>query len=351
MAEQDFSNPSLLKELAAVKTDVTMAKDALEKKATEIATAIEDNGIENAESLTANLEKWLPDEPDRIKWNMEDPEGQELTEQPELPAELEDLVGDLLEQEEDLFEDIEDMTGKYNMSGDKGIGWDAMDGPISNMNAQGVTGNQLPNKNEMSGRSGEGRQGRSSGEYVEDKSVGKGGRRTPTRLTADPFQKGRIDNQSKEPAGGATGGGKVSGAGAEGLEGPVPPEMKKEMQRLAGRQAQLIHRARKHQSRYSPADYRNFELEKTIKLMRGIHDDLQAGRYRNLLRIRDRVLGQLRQSDLLLTGRVHVATDSSAAMPKYLREMSAASEADTNDPAAYREALKQYYRRLSRMQE
>ncbi|OPX21963.1 MAG: hypothetical protein B1H04_05750, partial [Planctomycetales bacterium 4484_123] len=69
LAQQDFSKPSLLKELISVKTDVTMAKDALKKKATEIATAIEDNGIENAKTLTANIEKWLPDEPDRIKWN------------------------------------------------------------------------------------------------------------------------------------------------------------------------------------------------------------------------------------------------------------------------------------------
>jgi hypothetical protein len=217
------------------------------------------------------------------------------------------------------------------------------------MNAQGVTGNQLPNKNEMSGRSGEGRQGKSSGEYVEDKSVGKGGRRTPTRLTADPFQKGQIDNQSKEPAGGATGGGKVSGAGQEGLEGPVPPQMQKQMQRLAGRQAELIHRAEKHRARYSPTDYRNFELGRTIELMRRLHDDMKDHRYRNALRSRDRVMGSLRQTSLLLTGKVHVSTDTSASMPKYLREMSSTNDPDQNDPARYRQALRSYYRRLSEL--
>ncbi len=352
MARQDFSNPSLLKELASVKTDVTMAKDALEKKAVEIATAIEDNGIENAQSLTANIEKWLPDEPDRAKWKMEDPaDGHELTEQPELPDQLEDLVGDLLEEEEDLFEEMEDMTGNYNTSGDKGIGWDAMDGPISSMNAQGVTGNQLPNKNEMSGRSGEGRQGKSSGEYVEDKSVGKGGRRTPTRLTPDAYQKGQIDNQSKEPAGGATGGGKLSGAGAEGLEGPVPPEIKQQMQRLAGRQAELIHRAEKHRASYKPNDYRNFELGKTIQTLRRLHQDLKNNRYGNALRSKQQVLGQLRQTSLLLTGQVHVAEDTSQSMPKYLREMSTGTDPDPSDPAEYRKALKEYYQRLSEIQQ
>ncbi|MCD4669943.1 MAG: hypothetical protein K8S14_05815, partial [Actinomycetia bacterium] len=243
LAQQDFSNPVVMKELLSVKADITMAKDALKKKATEIATAMEDNGVENAESLTANLEKWLPDEPDRKKWAMEAPEEQENFEMPELPTELEDLVGDLLEQEEDIFDEMDDVTSKAMGSFDKGAGWDALDGPISSMNAQGVTGNQMPNSSEISGRSGEGRTGKSTGEFVEDKAVGKGGRRTPTRLTPEPFQKGQIDDKSTDPPGGATGGGKLSGSGAEGLEGPVPPALAKEMKRLAGKQASLINRA------------------------------------------------------------------------------------------------------------
>ncbi len=70
------------------------------------------------------------------------------------------------------------------------------------MNAQGVTGNQLPNTSEIGGGSGEGRTGKSTGEYVEDKAVGKGGRRTPTRLTPEPFQKGQVSDSSGEPGGG-----------------------------------------------------------------------------------------------------------------------------------------------------
>ena len=51
LAQQDFSNPVMLKELISVKTDVTMAKDALSaRRPTEIATALEDNGIENAKT-------------------------------------------------------------------------------------------------------------------------------------------------------------------------------------------------------------------------------------------------------------------------------------------------------------
>ncbi len=347
LAQQDFSNPLMLKELLAVKSDITMAKDALSKQATEIATAVEDNGIENAKTLTANIEKWLPDEPDRIKWSMEDPAGgQSNPEQANLPTELEDLVGDLLEQEEDLFEQMDDLASKYAMSGDKGIGWDALDGPISNMNAQGVTGNQLPNTNELQGRSGEGRTGKSSGEFVEDKAVGKGGRRTPTRLTPEPFSKGQVNDVSQDSPGGATGGGKISGSGEEGLEGPVPPPLAQEMKRLAGKQATLVNRAEKIRSRFEVSDNANFRLLQAITVMQRVQNDLEHNRYRNVLRTRDQAVGALRQTKLLLAGGVDVQTDASTALPKYLRD-DIADAMKGKLPEQYSTALEEYYRRLS----
>jgi len=346
LAQQDFSNPQMLKELVAVKTDVTMAKDALKKKATEIATAAEDSGVENAKSLTANLEKWLPDEPDRIKWAMEDPAGgQDNIEAANLPTELEDLVGDLLEQEEDLFEDMDDISSKATMSGDKGIGWDAMDGPISNMNAQGVTGNQLPNTNEMSGRSGEGRSGKSTGEFVEDKAVGKGGRRTPTRLTPEPFQKGQVNDTSTEPPGGSTGGGKISGAGAEGLEGPVPPPLAKEMQRLAKKQASLLNSAERIRTGFKVSDLSHFKLLQAMSLMDRVYNDLRNYRYQNVLRARHATIAALRDASNMKAGEIDISIDTSAGMPKYIRD-NIADAMKGKLPEEYREVLEQYYRRL-----
>lgn len=345
LAQQDFSSPSLLQELLAIRTDVTMARDALAKRAIEIATALEDNGIENAERLTANIEKWLPDVPDREQWVMEDPAEQMNIEMPELPTELEDLVGELLEQEEDLFEELDDVTGKYAMSGNEGVGWDALDGPISNMNAQGVTGNQLPNSSEMSGRSGEGRQGRSSGEFVEGVAEGKDGRRTPTRLTPEPFQQGQIDDRSGAPAGGTTGGGKVGGAGGEGLEGPLPPPLQREMQRLAGRQAQLVQQAERLQARFAVSDYSNYQFLRAVTLMNRVQGDLEANRYHNALRQRGAVVDTLRSSHMLLSRQIDVRYDAGDAVPKYVRD-------DIHDamqgpmPAQYRDVLESYLRKL-----
>ena len=49
-----------------------MAEDALLKKSVDIAVPLEQLGYERAEELKANLEKWLPDTPDREKWSQEE---------------------------------------------------------------------------------------------------------------------------------------------------------------------------------------------------------------------------------------------------------------------------------------
>ncbi len=241
---QDFSDASLASETNAVWQDVKLAADALDGKKIELAVPREQSGIENAEKMVNNLEKWLSDAPDKLKWEMEDAQAPADVAVAELPAELEDIVGDLLDKAEEMTPDVQDATSTWMDSLDKGAGWTAADGPISNMSAKGITGNVLPNQSEIGGRSGEGRSGRSNGQMVQDEAVGKGGQETPTRLSQTPFEQGSVKDSSQESGGGATGGGKLSGFDQEGLRGPAPPpQLKQAMQRLAGKQQELRQQA------------------------------------------------------------------------------------------------------------
>jgi hypothetical protein len=241
---------------------------------------------------------------------------------------------------------MDDVTGAWADSLDKGAGWDALDGPITSMNAQGVTGNQLPNTSEIGGRSGEGRTGKSAGEFVQKDAVGKGGRRTPTRLTEDPYQKGQVEDASKASPGGATGGGKISGAGAEGLEGPLPGELAEQLQAFAEKQAVIVNNAERIQANLTPGDYANFRMLEAVTLMNRVKSDLEHYRYRNLLRNRQAVLSALQETQDILSGRVEVVRDTSAQLPKYVRD-DINDAMDTDLPDEYGEQLRQYYRRLS----
>jgi tetratricopeptide (TPR) repeat protein len=346
LPNQDFSNPSLLKELLAVQEDVQKAADALTRKAVEIAVPLEQSGVENAKELTTHIEKWLPDSADRDQWKMEEPVQDLNTPMAELPKELEDIVGDLMEQEEDLFDEVEDASSSWADSIDKGAGWDAMDGPISNMSAQGVTGNRLPNSSEIGGRSGEGRTGKAGGEMVGDEAVGKGGRRTPTRLTPDPYQAGEVKDSSKEPAGGATGGGKVSGAAPEGLEGPVPPPLAKKMERLAGKQADIRNKAERVSVAFKVLKYPTTEADKLVADMKSVEDDLKNYRYRNVLRQKSILLKGLGTEKLMAHNEITVGKDYSATLPPEVqREIMDTAEREL--PAEYREIVQKYYESLS----
>jgi hypothetical protein len=323
-----------------------MAKDALAQKATEIATPLEENGAELAEAMTTHLEKWLPETPDRDKWQMEEPLGEYETPMAELPKEMEDIVGDLMEAEEDLFEEMEDTTSSWADSLDKGAGWDAMDGPISNMSAQGVTGNRLPNTSEIGGRSGEGRSGKSSGEFVEEEATGKGGRRTPTRLTPDPFESGSIKDSAPEAGGGSTGGGKESGAGSEGLEGPAPDVHQREIKALAQRQAELRNRAEKIKLQLQVSNFPAL-FEDAVKSMAAVEDDLRSGRYQDAFRKRAVLIKRLDSARDFMANEVQIRRDTTTTLPVKDQEMIL-DAMNGPVPRGYEDALKTYYQAIAK---
>lgn len=342
--EQDFSSGSLRPELVEIQSQVQVAEEALKKKSVRMAIEAELVGLELAEELVHNIERWLPDGPDRIQWEMTEPPAPIDVPLAELPEELQDIIGELIEEEEDLYDEIEDATSTWADSLDMGVGWDAVDGPISNYSAKGVTGNTLPNRHEIWGRSGEGRTGRSSGEFVEQEATGKGGRRTPTRLTPDAFQEGQIKDSSTDPAGGATGGGKLSGAGAEGLTGPGPQKQIPDLPALRNKQASLLTKTELTQQQAVRKNWGNFQLDEVVNLMRANLSDLDRRAYRNVLARREVLVGSLENSRTLLAGRFQLdRTDGTA---EKLLESHLKGADRTTWPTDHASLIQRYYELL-----
>jgi hypothetical protein len=240
---QDFSDGKLVGDMNEVYQEVQAASTSLYQKRVEVAVPEEQMGFEKAAELEQNLERWLSNTPDNTKWSIEEMPTQTDIPMAELPKQLDDLIGDLLQKEQDMDQDKDDVSSSTMDSLDKGAGWGADDGPTSDMSAKGVTGNQLPNNDEIGGRSGEGRNGKSDGQMVGNTAVGKGGNETPTRMTPTPFENGSVNDQSRKDKGGATGGGKLAGVGEDGLRGPMPPAVQERMRILAEQQTKLRQQA------------------------------------------------------------------------------------------------------------
>ncbi len=173
------------------------------------------------------------------------------------------------------------------------------------------------------------------------------GRRTPTRLSPDPFQTGRIGEKSTESAGAASGGGKLSGAGGEGLEGSVPAELKDELGRLATKQATLRNRAEHINMNYRASGFANLKLDEAIRLFRRTERDLADFHYRTVLRRKRIVLGTLSTARLAAAGLGRVRRDTTSPVPnRVLDDIADAMSSDL--PPAYKNLLKRYYESLSR---
>lgn len=343
---QDFTDSTLSEEIVEVLAEVEMAEDALELQNKTIATTAEETGLELAETLIHDLPAWLSDVPDKIKWDMEEPPEDYEVPMAELPDELTDLMGELIDEEAAMTEEVEDESSSWADSIDAGAGWATMDGPISNMSAKGKTGNMLPNQSEIGGRSGEGRTGRAHGEFVEKSAVGKGGRLTPTRLTPDPYEPGVVEDSSTDPMGGATGGGKLSGAGGMGLPGPVPPDVQHAMNRLAGTQAAIRVKAERLNFKLKVVNVPAPGLEKSINIMQEIEADLRDFRYQNVLRKQDVLLNSMRESHDHVARQVSIRAEQETILPSAAQK-EVLEALDEDVLPEYEEAVAEYFQILA----
>jgi len=320
-------------------------KVAQRPKTVKIEVSLEDLGAGLATKMLEDLELWMMDAPDNIKWVQEEPlKDLKVPEMP-LPDKLEDLIGDLLQKEEEFDQEADDVTSAWGDNLNQ-AGWGVMDGPIASFSAKGKTGNDLPNNSEMTGRSGDGRRGKSSGQMVGGSSRGLDGRKTPARVGAERYEPGRVKQQKDQDPHGATGGGKKSGAGQIGLQGGTPPDFVRDMKRLSEKQAGVREKAQQVAQRLESTGATTVRLNQAIALMKAAEGDLRDFRYDDAARKRNVALGKLKAALEESREGTSVQLSHARDLPAALRD-DLLQSTDERYPEGYEPLLKSYYRALS----
>ncbi len=331
--------------------DVEMAKDAMKREATEIAVARDDailDALKAEQKRVEDLEKWLPDAPDKVSWNMESFGNEEVPkiQNVDLPEELDDIVGDLLQAEDEMDQAAEDKASNW-ATADALMGWDAMDGPIANFSAKGVSGNDLPNNNEMGGRSGSGRSGKSSGEMVEDVAKALQGReKIADRRTDDPIQKGTVKEEDPTSKSFGTGGGKSGGFGQEGLQGKADAVRQDQWKRMGQQQAQARQNAQQLFAAASSMNLPTGELQGAIELMRAIENDIANNDYEALKRDQALLQQKLGQTIKAASGATTVSGDAAQRLPTDLQKEVLDARDSVIQPE-YQPLIDDYFKALS----
>jgi hypothetical protein len=316
-------------------------------KTEKLHVAIEDLGASLATEMLEDLEMWMMDAPDTLQWLLEEPLTNKPLDIPEMPLPdvLQDMIGDLLEDANDIDQEAEDITSAWGDNLNQ-AGWGAMDGPISSFSAKGVTGNVLPNNIELSGRAGDGRRGKSSGQMVGATTRNLAGRRTPARVGSERYEPGVVREEQSQDPGGATGGGKKAGAGQRGLQGGTPPDFVKDMDRLRQLNVGLREQAMRVANRMEAAGVNTVRLDKSIESMQATENDLQDYRYEDAARRRRVALSELRGALNEVDQSVAVDVSRARELPPQLREELVQAD-DENYPEGYESLVKSYYRALS----
>jgi hypothetical protein len=322
-------------------------KAASRPKAEKIEVSLEDLGAGLATRMKEDLEVWMPDTPDAVKWVLEEPLDKKPMKVPEmpLPKALEDMVGDLLQKAEEFDEEADDITSAWGDNLDQ-AGWGVSDGPISSFSAKGKTGNDMPNNMEVQGRSGDGRRGKSSGQMVGDTARALAGRKTPARVGAEKYEPGQLKQEGAQDPNGATGGGKKAGAGRRGLQGGTPPDFVRDMGRLSEKQVGLREKAEQVAQKLEALGIANRRLTGSIQLMKSAEQDLLDLRYEDAARKRRTALSQLKAGLRGVDETTAVQLNRARELPAQLRtELLQASEEAY--PEGYEGLLKSYFRKLS----
>jgi hypothetical protein len=220
------------------------------------------------------------------------------------------------------------------------------DGPISNFSGIGKTGNQLPGKQELNGRSGEGRSGASQGQFLGDTAKGLPGRKTPTRNTNDPYEQGVVKELQQMATGGATGGGKARGSGQEGLQGESPPPLMDGLPFMHDWQQRIRQKAERLAGQLDKAGVHLPGLDKTIILMTSAEKSAEAGRYSEMFKTQQMVLGELRATEEQTAREASLHVDRAARVPANQRRR-VLDAMEEPMPQEYQGAVQRYFQKLS----
>jgi hypothetical protein len=277
---------------------------------------------------------------------MEDPpEGVFEVPEATLPDNLQDMVGDLIEDVEEFDEAADDVTGSWGGNMPQ-AGWDTMDGPISSFSATGKTGNQLPNASELTGRSGAGRRGRSSGQMVGSEYNALEGRPTPARVTAERYDEGKIDAAKQLDPRGATGGGKKTGAGQRGLQGSTPPDFVKDMDRLTEQYRMLREKAERIVNEQLGVGQPATRLHRAIDLLDDAQRSMADYRYDDAAQKRRNAISELRTEQSQIDRTISLSLQRARQLPPELRQQISAGSRQTL-PEGYEQMVGEYYKAIS----
>jgi hypothetical protein len=322
-------------------------KAATRSKAEKLEVSLEDLGAGLGTKMKEDLEMWMPDSPDNVKWVLEEPLNKKPMKIPEmpLPKALQDLVGELLQKADEFDEDADDITSAWGDNLDQ-AGWGVSDGPISSFSAKGKTGNDQPNNMEVSGRSGDGRRGKSTGQMVGDTARALPGRKTPARVGNEKYEPGKLKAEGQEDPNGATGGGKKAGAGRQGLQGGSPPDVVKDIGRLSAKQAGMREKMEQVARKLEGKGVSTTRLRQGIKLLEKADKDLTDRRYQDAARKRREAMKRLRSAFKDLDRSTATQISRARDLPRELRR-DLLQSAEAAYPAGYEALLKSYYKALS----
>jgi len=307
-------------------------------------------GMKKAEGRMDDMEMWLGDKPDAVKWNAEafDKEEQPMMALGALPAAAEDLIGDLLKESESLNQETDDSAVNLSVP-DFAPGWEVAEGPMASYGAQGKSGNQRPDHKEQSGRSIVGREGQAIGETAAGSgTIGEGDKNIENRITPEPLQSGQVqaDGEAHENA---TGGGKqasgnadekgMAGAGSNRrMDAAAPGSVEGLESLLAKTQAAHV--------KASLMNLRTDSLSEAAHHMRQASDAISHGL--PILEVREyqrRAVASLKRAKTELDSGVVTSIDEGPAPAAPIED--ATDEGNDEAPPTYRDLVAEYFKSLS----